>query len=233
MSDVTAPPRSTAAKSTRRDRWPRRERWAVTGLLALSTVPVLAGAIRVGELASGAVMTEANARFVSDPAPVVIHIVTATVFSVLGAFQLMPSYRRRNLRRHRMTGRVVAPAGLVAALSGVWMTVFYATPAPDGVWLAVVRLVVGVCMAASIVLGVRAAVRRDIRSHRGWMIRGYAIGVGAGTQVLTSVPLLLADGLPTELWRTATMALGWLINAVIGEVIIWRGRARSVSPLAR
>ena len=44
------------------------------------------------------------------------------------------------------------------------------------------------------------------------MMRGYAIGLGAGTQVLTNVPWLLAFGAPGEFTRALLMAAGWVIN---------------------
>ena len=47
------------------------------------------------------------------------------------------------------------------------------------------RLVFASAMAGCLVLGVRAARRRDIPAHRAWMIRAYAIGLAAGTQVFT------------------------------------------------
>ena len=40
-------------------------------------------------------------------------------------------------------------------------------------------------MAVCLVLGVTAIRRRDIAAHRAWMIRAYAIGLAAGTQVFT------------------------------------------------
>ena len=40
-------------------------------------------------------------------------------------------------------------------------------------------------MAAAIVLGFTAIRRRDIAAHRAWMIRAYALGLGAGTQAFT------------------------------------------------
>lgn len=40
-------------------------------------------------------------------------------------------------------------------------------------------------MAACLVLGFTAIRRRDIAAHRAWMIRAYAIGLGAGTQAFT------------------------------------------------
>src|SRR5215207_337149 len=58
-----------------------RRQWLLpAGLLLLSAVPVLAGAARVGEVAGGAEVTAENARFLASPAPVVVHIVGATVY---------------------------------------------------------------------------------------------------------------------------------------------------------
>lgn len=234
MTQTTTPPAahgpSTPTQPNRparpgrlRNRWPRRERWTLTGLLVLTAVPVIAGGARLGELARDPAVTEANARFVTMPAPVVVHIVTATVFSILGALQLMPAYRRNHLRRHRLTGRIVAPAGVLAALTGLWMTLWYDLPSADDGALTAVRLVAGTAMVAALVLGVVAAVRRRIPQHRAWMIRGYALGLAAGTQVLTSVPLLAAGTAPTDLTRTVSMAAGWVLNAVVAEIVIRRG----------
>jgi hypothetical protein len=66
----------------------RQAGWLVpAGLLALCIVPAIAGALRLAELGSGAAITPENARFFAAPAPVVVHIVSAVLFSVLGAFQ--------------------------------------------------------------------------------------------------------------------------------------------------
>ena len=108
---------------------PRHEWRIPAGLILLSLVPVLAGAIRVTELAGSPEVTPDNARFVALPAPVVVHIVAASVFCLLGAFQFHPGLRRRRPLWHRLAGRVVAPAGIVAALAGLWMAVLADTGA--------------------------------------------------------------------------------------------------------
>jgi hypothetical protein len=59
------------------------------------------------------------------------------------------------------------------------------------------------------------------------MIRAYAIGLGAGTQVLTHLPwFLLAEGKPGEGPRAVMMGAGWLINVIVAEWIIRRRVAR-------
>jgi hypothetical protein len=47
--------------------------------------------------------------------------------------------------------------------------------------------------------------------------REYAIGLGAGTQVLTHVPWTLLVGAPGEFTRALLMAAGWVINLVVAE----------------
>jgi hypothetical protein len=54
------------------------------------------------------------------------------------------------------------------------------------------------------------------------MIRGYAIALGAGTQILTNVPWLLFVGKPEGLSRALLMAAGWVINVGVAEWIIRR-----------
>ncbi|WP_083502473.1 DUF2306 domain-containing protein [Sphaerimonospora mesophila] len=192
------------------------------GLIMLSAIPVVAGALRVGELAGGAVVTPANARFFATPLPVVSHIIGASLYGIVGAFQFARRFRTRRPGWHRMAGRILVVCGLVAALSGLWMTMFYPRPEGDGDLLAVFRLVFGTAMAVSLVLGFAAIRRRDFRRHRAWMIRAYAIGVAAGTQAFTQLPWMLLVGPPGEIPRALLVAAGWVINLAVAEWIIRR-----------
>lgn len=194
----------------------------IVGLLLLSLVPVIAGLVRVVELSTGSEITPENARFFAQPIPVLIHIATVTIYALLGAFQFSVGIRRRAIRWHRRAGRLLVVCGLLAAGSGVWMSLFYTLPEMDGALLLFFRLIFGTGMILSLVLGVRAVLRRDIRRHRAWMIRAYAIALGAGTQVFTHVPWMLLAGIPGETSRAWLMGAGWIINLAVAELIIHR-----------
>ncbi|WP_030916597.1 DUF2306 domain-containing protein [Streptosporangium amethystogenes] len=191
-------------------------------LVVLSAVPIIAGAVRLTELTGGADITPENARFFAAPLPVVLHILSVSLYSVLGAFQFAPRFRRRRSAWHRVAGRVLVPAGLVAALSGLWMTLFYPRPEGDGDLLSGFRLVFGSTMVVAVVLGFAAIRRRDIARHRAWMIRGYAIGLGAGTQALTHLFWFLIIGAPGEFSRALLVGAGWVINLAVAEWVIRR-----------
>jgi hypothetical protein len=175
------------------------------------------------QLTLGAEITHENERFFASPIPVAVHIIGATLYSVLGAFQFVPSLRRRRRRWHRTAGRLLVPAGLAAALAGLWMTLFYPRPLGDGDLLAVFRIAFGLAMVASILVGFAAIVRRDFEQHRAWMIRGYAIALGAGTQAVVFVPYFALGGTPGEIEKALLMGAAWLINVVFAEWIIRRG----------
>ncbi len=207
--------------------------WLVpAALIALSIVPAVAGTVRLAELAGGADITPANARFFAAPLPVVLHIPAVIVYSIVGAFQFSPGLRRRRRGWHRAAGRILIPCGLLAALSGLWMAHFYPWPEGDGQGVYVERLLFGSAMIVSIVIGVNAIRRRDFASHGAWMVRAYAIGLGAGTQVLTHLPwFIFVGGKPGELPRAVMMGAGWVINVVVAEWIIRRRTRPTVVPI--
>jgi uncharacterized membrane protein len=196
--------------------------WLVpAGLILLSFIPIAGGAFRLTQLAGGQ-MTPANTRFFASPLPVVLHVFSVTIFSLLGAFQFAPGFRRRHPAWHRAAGRILIPSGLVAGLSGLWMTLFYPWPAGDGLILYGLRLLFGTLMLLSILLGVTAIQRRDFVQHGHWIMRGYAIGLGAGTQALTQMAWVLLVGKTDELSKAMLMGAGWVINVSVAEWIIRR-----------
>lgn len=212
--------------------------WRVPiALIALSTVPAIAGAVRLTEIASHATITAANARFMTAPWPVVLHIVAVVVYSMLGVVQFSAGMRRRWGRWHRASGRVLVVAGALAATTGLWMTLRYPWPAGDGPILYLERLVFGTAMLLALLLAMGAIRSRDFDAHGRWMIRAYAIGLGAGTQVLTHLPwFLLTDEPPGELPRAVMMGAGWIINIGVAEWVVRRPSAaatQSAGPVSR
>lgn len=200
-----------------------RRPWAVPlGLLALSFVPVVAGIARMLALRTG----DVEPRFVEAPVPFVLHGLAATVYAVLGALQFSRELRIRFPAWHRVLGRVVWLAGIVTAGSGLWMALTYTIPLPQqGPMLFAARLAVGAAMLGALVLGLTRILRRDVVAHEAWMIRAYALALGAGTQVLLlGVPAIVLGelrGLP----RDVLMIASWLVNALIAEAIV-RGHFR-------
>jgi len=198
---------------------------AIAALLMLSFIPIASGAFRITQLTGGAEITPANARFFASPLPVMVHIVSSSLFAILGAFQFAKSFRRRWPGWHRWAGRLLVVCGLLVGFSGLWMTLFYPHPIGDGDFLSVQRLLFGSAMIVSIVLSYAAIRRGNVNQHRAWMMRGYAIGMGAGTQALVLMVGEMIAGKPNELSRALLMGLAWVINLAVAEWIIRKRKA--------
>ncbi|MBZ2195493.1 DUF2306 domain-containing protein [Occultella gossypii] len=213
-------PATTAARPvgapTRAAGWP-----VPVALIALSAIPLVAGTLRLVQLAGGPEVIAADARFAASTAPLVVHIVGAALYALVGAFQFLPRLRRRHLAWHRRAGRALAVAGLLVAGSALWMTLLYAAKPGTGDLLYVSRLVFASAMAAFLILGFAAVRRRDIPAHRAWMIRAYSIGLAAGTQAFTEGISLAVFG-AGEVSGDLAKGAGWVINLAVAEWVIRR-----------
>lgn len=213
-----------------------RSGWQVAvALILLSAIPLTAGTLRLVQLAGGPDLMPADSRFDAFPVALILHIVGSGIVALLGAFQFVPRFRRRHPAWHRRAGRVLTVAGLVVAISALWMTLTYGQKAGTGDLLYLFRLVFAASMAGCLALGFAAIRRRDIASHRAWMVRAYAIALGAGTQAFT-------EGFGAAIFGSGVLAAdlekgaAWVINLTIAEWAIRRasgGHSRRAGCTAR
>lgn len=211
----------------------RGNRRIAVALILLGAVPLWAGSQRLLQLAGGPAVITADPRFDAFPVAIVLHIIASAVLALGGALQFVPRFRRRHRRWHRRCGRVVIVAGLLVVVSALWLTLFYEPQPGTGRILYVSRILVVAAMAACLAAGFRAIRRRDVRGHRAWMIRAYALGLGAGTQVFTEGigEAIFGSGVLTgDLLKVAA----WMINLGVAEWVIRRPAVRrSLRPAAR
>jgi len=194
------------------------------GLIAFGLIPILANALRRAALAAGAATNPAAGDGGGMPLPVVLHVLGATVFVVLGALQFSAGIRRRRPSMHRIAGRLAILAALLAASSGFWLA--FASLPDSSALLFVFRVLAAAGMALCIVLGFDAIRRRRFADHRAWMIRAFALGLGAATQVFT---LGFGQGLfgGSQLSIALLNGAGWAINLAVAE---WAIRRESPRP---
>jgi len=105
------------------------------------------------------------------------------------------------------------------------MTVFYEPEPGTGNLLYGFRLVLTTGTATCLILGFTAARRRDFTSHRAWMIRAYALALGAGTQAFT---VGIGAGIfgTSDLVGDLSRITAWVINLTVAELIIRRTTRR-------
>ena len=163
-----------------------------------------------------------------------VHIVGAVdVRARSGSSSSCPRFRRAGTRPGTAgrAGRSPSP-GCWWRCSALWLTLFYEAQPGTGELLYVLRLIFGVALVVCLVLGFTAVAARDFAAHRAWMIRAYAIGLAAGTQVFT-------EGFGGAIFGTGVLAgdlakgAGWVINLAVAEWAIRRPARRRRRTSAR
>lgn len=191
-------------------------------LIALWTVPVGAALWRLWTLLFSAELNSNDAHFLLMPLPVGLHLTSAALFAVLGAAQFSDELRQQRPGWYRLTGWLVLPCGVLAAGSGLWMTLYYPLPPGDGGLLTWFRQLSGSTLLVLLLVATVALWRRDLGSHGAWMARAYAVGMGAGTQAVLLAPWLLLGLNTPPLSRGLLLVFGTGLNVVVAELHILR-----------
>ena len=194
---------------------------AIAALLLIFTgIPIAISFVRMGQIPLGALPPDA-VKFTAVPLGHFFHAAGGAVFGILGPLQFSRALRGRFGRLHRWLGRVFVLAGLALGLTSLRLVLQF----PDaGTWILVTaRLVMGAALLGALVLGLRAAMLRDLARHRAWMIRAYAIGMGAATIALIMFPIFIITCAPLTGYVSDLAFVGsWVINITKGEWVIRR-----------
>lgn len=196
---------------------------APMGLLALGLLNIASGAVQLSNIAEGP--TEAvlasnmtNTQYFVTPFPVVIHIISGTVFNLFAPFQFVPTLRRNGF--HKWSGRILMPAGLVAALTSLWMNQFFPGFGIGLKYAAVWAL--GVTMFVCLFLALLSILKRDIALHRAWMIRAVAMSLAPAVQRVILLPYFIITGDMSVPAIEVVVCTSFVLNLAFAEWVIRR-----------
>lgn len=182
-----------------------------------SAIPVGVALINVVAIPTGVVPANSDHLAVA-PLALWLHAAAGAAFGVLGPVQLVGALRRPFGPVHRRAGRAFVLAGLVIGLSG--HALLWQTDGPGGAVIDTARGVFGTALVAALLMGLVAARRHDRAHHRAWMIRAYALGMGASAVLVAFPPLTLLGVPPTGLAFEFAQVLSWLAALALAEWIV-------------
>ncbi|WP_370616631.1 DUF2306 domain-containing protein [Mumia qirimensis] len=166
-------------------------------------------------------------RYVRNAVPAYLHIVPGVIYLVGACFQLSRRFRERHWPTHRRLGRTVLVAGIV---SGSFALVFGVPHSYGGFWQSVATVVFSSYFLVALGLAFRAIVRRDVRNHRRWMIRAFAVGLAVGTIRLWVGVLVGFGDIPLQQGFAPAFWLAFSMHVAAAEVWL---RWASPMPLDR
>lgn len=207
------------------------------GLMAFLAVGVTIAALAPYITFNSANFNNATARYITAPTfryvGLFIHAFSGGLALLLGPFQFLDGFRKRRPSIHRWMGRIYLVSILLGGLSAFIIAPGMISGLVGEVGLmslAVLWLWTGWNAYSSIRKG-------DVKSHREWMTRSFALTFAAvtlrlwlGALIATQIPFLQTkyqgdfDALFVEVYRVV-MWLCWVPNIIIAEMIIQRRRS--------
>ena len=197
--------------------------WAAIVLSVL--VMLFSGANRLAlMMTQDPVLADAlDVRYIQHPWVSFLHIVPGVLFLTLAPLQFVARIRQRRISIHRGLGRVLATC---AAISGVIVLVLNIIfPSFGGISTQTATVFFGVIFLFSLGMAIRHILRKEVRQHREWMIRTFALAVGVATVRVFFLLLGVITGLSFEETFGASFWLGFGVNLLIAEVWINYTRA--------
>ncbi len=198
--------------------------------IVLSVIALLVfGAIRMALMTQDPPPADAfDVRYVQHPWVALLHIVPGLLFLTLAPLQFVARIRQRRISIHRGLGRILV---ICAAITGMGaLVVNFLFPAFGGISTQAATVFFSVIFLFSLAKAFRHIRRKEVRLHREWMIRTFALAMGAASIRIFIPLLLLLTGLGLEEVFGASFWLGFGVNLLIAEV--WINHTRTAGRLA-
>ena len=192
--------------------------WFALLLLCLAVSAYSAVAYGLIPLASLPLHPEMKASFDANAWGLRLHIFASIAALALGPLQFSARLRARRPALHRWTGRVYLGIGVaVGGASGLYM----AQHAFGGLGPRVGFTLLALAWLYTGLKGYLAIRRRDVASHREWMLRNFALTLAAVT-LRIYLPVSMASGIAFESAYPVIAWIAWVPNLLVAEAWIRR-----------
>ncbi|MCB0166600.1 MAG: DUF2306 domain-containing protein [Anaerolineae bacterium] len=211
--------------------WLERTLWSIVIILAIIGVAaVVRRVLDLGHVIPPLVhptFGAFDAAFRQHSLLTLAHIIPGCLFMVLGPLQFMPHIRARYLTIHRWSGRVFIVAGMVIGISALIMNAF--GMAIGGLNEAAATTLFALVFLFALGKAFLHIRRHQIKQHREWMIRAFAIGLAVATiRPIIGLFFAVSTLSPHEFFGIAFW-LGFTIHLIAAEVWINTTRQKLVT----
>jgi uncharacterized membrane protein YozB (DUF420 family) len=175
--------------------------------------------IRISDLIPhSASLDKIEVRYAEYPWLGLLHMIPGLIFLTLAPLQFITQIRQGHIAFHRGMGRVMATCGIFSGLMA--LPIAFMLPAFGGIGTRAVGVFFGIIFLFSLVRAVQCIRRKEIASHREWMIRAFSLATGAASVRIFMGLLHLVTGLGIEALTATSFWLGFSVNLLVAEIWI-------------
>ncbi len=189
-------------------------------LYVLSGLTLLFAASQVVQIPLGSLPADSQ-RLSVAPYSHFAHVLGGVLFGIIGPLQFGRILAHKYGALHRIMGRVFVVAGAFLSLSSLML--LWQFPDTYSALASGGRLVFGIGLGISLWMGMAAIRARQFLRHRDWMIRSYALGMGATLVAIVFLPIYAMTGTPPEgLWSDVMFIGSWAGCVIFAEGVVRR-----------
>ncbi|MBL8644977.1 MAG: DUF2306 domain-containing protein, partial [Rhodospirillaceae bacterium] len=176
---------------------------AFRDFIALASLSIVAYAARYALLDETAFQSPLTESFMQRPWAIGLHAATGALGLLLCLGQMSRTLRAKRPDIHRWVGRITVPVAVTSGAAGLLLAVY-----SYGGWITHMGFGgLGVLTIACPILGWAAMRRKDVKTHRAWMLRTFLLLFAAVT-LRIELPLLAA--IFEGQFRPAYQIVSWL-----------------------
>lgn len=181
---------------------------------------ILLALVQAVQIPLGA-LPEDSQRLSAAPVWHFMHVLGGATFGILGPIQFGRVLALRYGLLHCVMGRMFVAAGAIISLSS--LSLLWHFPNAYSLPINIGRLLFGIALGVALALAILAIRKRDVSRHRNWMIRAYAIGMGATAVTMVFFPIYVFTGAPPMGLAADIAFLGsWTACIVFAECLVRR-----------
>jgi uncharacterized membrane protein len=161
-----------------------------------------------------------DGKFAANRLLTLWHVLPGGIFLLFAPLQFSTWIRRRCVRFHRWSGRLLLPAVVASIVPGLYFGILIPYGGPSE---AVLIAASGGLLVIAVCRGFLAIRRRQVARHREWMIRVFALAVAISTVRVVAVPLdvvLTPAGFRPPTVFALSVWTGWIITLSVAELWI-------------
>jgi uncharacterized membrane protein len=174
-------------------RWVTKPAFVLSTLFAGTLLTIVLALVQVVQIPLDA-LPEDSRHLRATPVWHFVHVLGGVAFGILGPIQFSRVLMHKYGLLHRIIGRVFVAAGAMISLSSLGLLWHF--PDRDSAAISSGRLLFGVALGVALAVAMQAILKRDFTLHRNWMIRAYAIGMGATAVSMVFFPIYVITGDP-------------------------------------
>lgn len=145
------------------------------------------------------------------------HVLPGSVLLVLGLLQFSEKIRDKWPKIHRSVGKIYVGLGLLVSATGVFLGIIIPFA---GSLETIINTLVSAAVFVMLMKGYIHIRHRNIKAHRAWMIRAFALILGVATMRVYYFIFLFFTSIPASKFFNTADILGFLTNIIVAEIYI-------------